>query len=425
MKRCVLKTLGCKVNQYETQAIRENFFKYGYEEVSDTKGADICIINTCTVTKMSDRKSRHIIRQTIKLNPYAKIVVTGCYAERDQKDIAGIRGVDFIIPNSKKSKILDIIEGKDNGNKALPEKFSLEISSFKDHSRAFVKIQDGCNNFCSFCKVPYVRGRSSSRKLKPIVEEVKRLVKMGFREIVLTGICLGAYGKDLEGIIDIANVIEAIEELPGRFRLRLSSIEPNMVSGRLIEVMAYSQRLCPHLHIPLQSGDEEILKKMNRNYRVEEYKGLIKRLRDKISEVSLTTDVLVGFPGEKENNFLNTLNFLKEISPSRMHIFPYSLREGTSASCFKNEVPKDKIKARIDILKSLAEVFSLRYREKFVGREVDVLVESKPDKKSGLLTGYTDTYIKVTLEGRESLCGEIVPVKITQLKGNLTFGEVV
>ncbi len=423
MKRCIFKTLGCKVNQYETQAIRENFLSCGYEEVSFGERADVCVINTCTVTKMSDRKSRHLIRKAIRSNPKGTVIVTGCYAERNQKDIAGIKGVDFVVPNNQKNRIVDIIRRKNNGKRPSAEgRFFLKISSFKDHSRAFVKIQDGCNNFCSFCKVPYVRGRSLSRDLKAIVEEVKRLVERGFRELVLSGICLGAYGADLEGDVDIVDVIEAIEKLPGGFRIRLSSIEPNMVSEKLIGKMAHSKCLCSHLHIPLQSGDEEILKKMNRSYSVDEYKKLVERIRNKIPKVSLTTDVMVGFPGEKETIFLNTLNTLKEISPSRVHIFPYSLREETAASYLKDVVPKDKIQERMRILRSLAAAFSLRYRDKFVARLVDVLVESKRDKKSGLLTGYTDTYIKVSFQGSNSLYGEIVPVKITKLSSNLTLG---
>lgn len=423
MKKCVFKTLGCKVNQYETQAIRENFLKCDYNEVTHGEAVDVCVINTCTVTEMSDRKSRRLIREAIRLNPQAKIVVTGCYSEKDGGALAEIRGIDFVVPNSKKDKIVDIVQGRDGQISA--HRFSLQISSFKAHSRAFVKIQDGCNNFCSFCKVPLVRGRSISREIKAIAEEAKRLIEGGFREIVLSGICLGAYGTDLEGNPDIVDVIEAIERLPGKYRIRLSSIEPNMVSQRLIDKMTSSASLCSHFHIPLQSGDDEILKRMNRNYTVEGYKELVQRIRGKIPQVSLTTDVLVGFPGEEEGNFLNTLDTLREVSPSRMHIFPYSRREDTAASRFKDTVSKDEVQKRIDILKSLALDSSLSYRERFVDRKVDVLVESRRDKKSGLLTGYTATYIKVLLSGPDHLCGEIAAVKITRLNGNLTLGEVV
>ncbi|MDD5568361.1 MAG: MiaB/RimO family radical SAM methylthiotransferase, partial [Candidatus Omnitrophica bacterium] len=306
-------TLGCKVNQYDTQSIRERFLGRGFKEARGSRKPDFYLINTCTVTAAADQKSRGIIRRCINENPKAKVIVTGCMVKNDSSELSGIKGVELIISKSF---------------------FSDGISDFSSHTRAFLKIQDGCDNFCSYCKVPLVRGRSRSRLLEDIVEEAGILVKKGFKEIVLTGICLGSYGKDLsmetsKGL-NLVAVIEELEKIEGLLRIRLSSIEAGDVTDALIDKLAESNKLCRHLHIPIQSGDDQILRKMRRKYSRKFYINLIKKIKARIPQVAITTDCLVGFPGESEKHFKNTLDLVNRIVPLRVHIFPYSAIKGTS-----------------------------------------------------------------------------------------------
>ena len=425
MKAISFKTLGCKVNQYETQAIREQFLQAGYREIQN-EPADIYVINTCTVTATADSKSRQLIRACHRLNPKAIIVVTGCYVERDWEDIEKIEGVDLIIGNHRKSEILKVIlqpqsaEPKPQGNSFLP----LSIGNFFGHTRAFLKIQDGCNRRCSYCKVRIVRGRSRSRGLDDILEEAKRLAKVGFKEIILCGIQLGSYGVGLEEGFSLLDVIENLEAIDGIKRIRLSSIEPTDITVGLIRKMAGQGKLCRHLHIPLQSGDDEILGRMNRGYCTRDFKELIMRIRGSVSEVSITTDVMVGFPGEEEDNFSRTLEMIRAIMPSRIHIFPYSRREGTKAANFQGTVSPGEIKARVARLKEIALTSSFSYRKKFLGQSFDLLVEAKRDPKTGLLCGYTDTYIKVLIEGSDGLMNQIVKVLFTDIGRDYTIGKV-
>ena len=434
MKAISFKTLGCKVNQYETQAIREQFLQAGYREIQNER-ADIYVINTCTVTATADSKSRQLIRACHRLNPKAIIVVTGCYVERDWEDIEKIEGVDFIIGNHQKSEILKVIlqsqTAKDVGSdpkevtagrKGLTPK-RLSISKFFGHTRAFLKIQDGCNRRCSYCKVRIVRGRSRSRGLDDIIEEAKRLAEAGFKEIILCGVQLGSYGVGLEDGFSLSDVIENLEAIDGIKRIRLSSIEPTDITVGLIRRMAGQGKLCRHLHIPLQSGDDEILGRMNRGYCTRDFKELIMRIRGSVSEVSITTDIMVGFPGEKEDSFGRTLEMIRAIMPSRIHIFPYSRREGTKAADFQGTVSPREIKARVARLKEIALTSSFSYRKKFLGQSLDLLVEAKRDPKTGLLCGYTDTYIKVLIEGSDGLMNQIIPVEVTEVERDYTLGS--
>ena len=350
-------TLGCKVNQYDTQSIRERFLEHGFQEELKTGKADIYLINTCTVTANADQKSRSAIRRCISENPKAKIIVTGCLVKKDSRQLAKIKGISFIVSKSF---------------------FAEGISSFHSHTRAFLKIQDGCDNSCAYCKVPLVRGRSRSRALAEVVKDARSLAKNGFKEIVLTGICLGAYGRDLEPKTSLVEVIEALEKIRGILRLRLSSIEAGDVTDALITKMAESKKLCPHLHIPIQSGDDKILKEMRRRYTRSYYIKLVKRIKRKIPGLSLTTDCLVGFPGETERNFKNTLGLIKCIVPLKVHIFPYSRREGTLAgSKLSGGIPPLVMKRRIDSLKSCAEACARDYKENFHTRHTRIHTGSK------------------------------------------------
>ncbi|MDP2938044.1 MAG: tRNA (N(6)-L-threonylcarbamoyladenosine(37)-C(2))-methylthiotransferase MtaB, partial [Candidatus Omnitrophota bacterium] len=374
MKTVKFFTLGCKVNQYDTQSIRERFVNAGFKEIDNGRKADTYVINTCTVTSIADRKSRYFIHYAYRQNPKARIIVTGCYTALDSDEIAKIPGVTHIIKNQDKDRILELL----NEHNELSEQNEIGISNFSGHTRAFLKIQDGCNNFCSYCKVPRVRGASRSRPLDEIVQEANRLAKNGFKEIVLCGICLGSYGKDLQSQKNLVEVIEALEKIEGLLRIRLSSIEAGDISDELIQKMAQSKKLCQHLHIPMQSGDNEILKKMNRNYCREDYLNLIKKIKNSIPEIAITTDVLVGFPGEREDNFQNTVNLIGEIVPLRAHIFPYSKRLGTPAAILKDKINPLIIKERILQLVGISRKCALAYKEQFLNKDRDVLIEERP-----------------------------------------------
>ncbi|PIW66465.1 MAG: hypothetical protein COW11_03235 [Candidatus Omnitrophica bacterium CG12_big_fil_rev_8_21_14_0_65_43_15] len=390
--------LGCKVNQYESQIIRQQFASMGFSQANGNP-ADIYIINTCTVTSSADSDSRSLLRKAMRLNPGSRIIVTGCYVEKDA-DI-----IKRICPDAEILKKGELISS------------SCGLSGFTGHNRAFVKIQDGCDNFCSYCKVPMVRGAARNRDESEILNEAGRLAKAGFKEIVLCGICLGAYS-------DIVKLLDKIESVKGIARIRLSSIEPLNVSESLIKKIKSSEKICRHLHIPLQSGDDKILKRMNRKYTAGEFVDLIKRIRASIPEIAISTDVLLGFPSETDKEFKNTLNTIKAVKPMRIHAFGYSPRKGTAAFNMPGEPEaKEKsrrVKAVIDLAGELAE----SYANKFKDKTVSVLVETSRDKKTRMLTGYTDTYIKVLFDGADCLINKIVNVRINMISRSYVTGAI-
>lgn len=422
------------MNQYESQAMRELLLGSGFQESHSKNAADIYIVNTCTVTHHADRQSRYLVNLCRRMNPDAQILVTGCYVENNGHDVSSIPGTVRIVRNEEKGRIAEILnKRKTEGEGRKTDDFSfLKITDFKGHSKAYVKIQDGCDNHCSYCKVPLVRSRLSSKPINDIVEEAGGLVNNGFKEIVLTGICLGAWGKDLFGeeiarragirSAGLLDALKSIDKLPGDFRVRLSSIEPRYVTEELVDFMAGNKRMCRHLHIPLQSGDDEILKKMNRPYTQDGYRRLVDMARVKIEGVAITTDVLVGFPGESDNNFNNTLAFVKEMAPSRTHIFTYSRRELTPASSLGGELGAGILKKRYDGLKAAALEVSCEYRKGFLGKELDVLVETKRDRVTGLLKGYSDNYIKVLFKGPDNIMKKVVRIKIKEVDITRTLG---
>jgi len=397
-------TLGCKVNQYDTQGIREHFLSQGFWEQKNGVPSDVCLINTCTVTSRADRQSKYAIRRAIRVNPAARIIVTGCLAQKDASAIADIRGVDFII-------------GKRFLGSAL-------ISDFKGHTRAFLKVQDGCNNRCSYCKVPLVRGNSRSRALSDIIKEAEGLVKSGFKEIVLCGICLGSFGKDLDPKPDLVDIIQSLEKIRGLRRLRLSSIEANDISGDLIKKMANSKILCRHLHIPMQSGDDAILKKMNRSYHRRDYLQLVKRIKKEIPALSVTTDIMVGFPGENEKNFSNTIGLVSEIMPLRVHIFPYSPRELTSAAKYTDILSPRIKQERFARLKEAAGDSSMAFRKQFLNKNIEVLIEEPCGDKAGFWQGYTDNYIRVLVRSRRDLRNRLLKVKLKTIEEDFMVGQI-
>ena len=403
MKRIRFFTLGCKVNQYDTQSIRERFLNKGFSENSNIL-PDYFLINTCTVTSGADQKSRNIIRKCISLNPKAKIIVTGCLVEKDSRSLADIKGVSLIVKKS-----------------FFPE----GISSFSQHTRAFLKIQDGCTNFCTYCKVALVRGKERSKSITQVVNEAKKLVACGYQEIVLTGICLGAYGRDFTVKKNLVEVIKALEKIDGLARIRLSSIEAGDVSTGLIKHLANSKKLCRHLHIPIQSGDNHILKLMNRKYTRDKYLNLIAGLKRNIPQISITTDCLVGFPGEKEENFKNTLDLIKKIQPLKVHIFSYSSRPGTKAAGFKDCVDPEMIRNRCGRLEKLAGECRNNFMRKFIGKTVNVLIEGKSKDNVDNLKGVTDNYLPVRLRFRPGLKNKIVRARLKSISEDSFIAEFV
>lgn len=394
-------TLGCKVNQYDTQSIREGFIRVGFKELEDSQPADVYVINTCTVTHKADSDSLNIIRKAKRENPKAEIIVTGCLAESDEGRIKKITGIGLIVKNKDKENILE--RQTDKG-----------ISYFKAHTRAFLKIQDGCNNSCSYCKVPGVRGKSRSKALNQIIYEADRLVKNGFKEIVLCGICLGAYGRDLKPRINLVDVIEELEKIPGLSRIRLSSIEAGDISDELITKIAGSKKLCQHLHIPFQSGDDEILKKMNRKMSSGGYLALLRRIKSSIPEIAITTDIIVGFPEETEENFQNSIELIRQVLPLKVHIFPYSRREGTPAAVeFKQKLSPKTIKERVTQLKNIAEDCAFRYKKQFLNKKMEVLIEGRLKDNSGFWNGHTGNYMDILVKSNQNLKNQII---LTRLK---------
>lgn len=405
MRRVKFITLGCKVNQYETQEFRERFFEAGYSEAGKNEPADLYVINTCTVTHRADKDSFYHINRCHRENPKGEIVVTGCMAGRERKTLEQLPGVSLVVANNRKKALVRLVTGLKPVRRA-------GISDFEGRTRAFLKIQDGCNNFCSYCAVPLARGRSLSKPIRLIVSEARRLADNGFREIVLTGICLGSYGKDLRSVLSLADVVSRLVLIPGIVRIRLSSIEARDVTEDLIAVISGSGKLCKHMHIPIQSGDDGILAAMRRKYNRRDYSDLIKRIKSSIPGISITTDVLVGFPGESERQFSNTCDLVREIEPLRTHIFPYSPRPGSRAVFYEGSVPPVVVKERCVRLAGLARQCSLGYSKRFLGSIVPVLVEGFAGSDRPLCEGYADNYIKVRFPGRKSMFNTIVPVKI-------------
>jgi len=384
----------------------------GYLEAGGIDEADICVVNTCTVTSTSDSKSLRLIRNAVKRGDRC-VIATGCMVE-DDMDLSKLKGLRFIVKNKDKYRIPWIITRR---TKNRARKGTYGISAFKGHTRVFVKIQDGCNNVCSYCKVRVVRGCSRSRPFKEVLDECESLVTSGTMEIVLTGICLGAYGRDLSKEENLSRLIKELCKIDGNWRLRLSSIEPGDIKEGLINQLKTQDRLCKHLHIPFQSGDNDILKRMQRPYKKSDYLKVVRRLRDAIPDIAISTDIMVGFPGETERRFRNTLDFIKVVRPMRMHIFPFSKRKGTKADNYKDNISIAVKKKRKDRLSYLGDAFSREFANRFVDTQVKVLVEGRKSDR-GYLQGYTGSYIKVSIDGPDSLKGQLVDYRLPLISGS-------
>lgn len=434
-------TLGCRVNQYETQGMREILERQGVCAIEKNQALSeisFVVINTCTVTADADKENKYWIRRARREHPDAKIVVTGCGVERNRSEIEALPEVDLVLANHEKAKIAErLLEScaapaeQESAALTVPEInpkhtfMPLSISQSEGKSRAFVKIQDGCNHACSFCKVVMVRGRSRSRSIEDLLDEVKRLAASGYKEIVFAGIQLGAYGLDFENQISVAEVIERSSEIEGVERIRLSSIEPTDVKPDLIKVLRDNPKACHHLHIPLQSGDDSVLKGMNRRHGRQFYIDLIAQLREAMPDFSLTLDVMAGFPGETQEYFENTYRLMETVKPLKCHVFPYSRREGTRAARFETllEVPADVKKERVHRLMELSDRLGREVRMPYVGKKMEALVEVAPKKNTPLLQALTRNYLKVVFQGKPEWMGKIVPVELLTLQGDLFLAK--
>ncbi len=415
-------TLGCKVNQYETQAIREDFENNGFFTVEEKEFADVYVINTCTVTNLADRKSRQYIRRMKRLNPDSIMVATGCYVQMSKDELKGISEIDLLIGNNLKSKIyemtMDKLKEKDVNRVNVLTYDELKdyedlgmVNSIEGRTRAYIKIQEGCNRFCSYCIIPYARGKVRSRDLDEIKKEAELLIDKGYKEIVLTGINTALYGRDID--LNIEDTIRAVCSIDGDFRVRLSSLEPTVVTKENINSLLKYDKLCHHLHLSLQSGSNNVLKNMNRKYTREEYLDIVKMLRSFDETYNITTDIIVGFPGETEEDFHDSMEIIEKALFGKVHGFKFSKRKGTKAALM-NDVIDGKIKNdRIDRLFKLAKEKSEEFRRLNRDKVTTVLFEEKT--KEGLMAGFTDNYIKVFTDHDEKLIGEFVKVKILDI----------
>ncbi|KEH91024.1 RNA modification enzyme MiaB [Clostridium novyi A str. BKT29909] len=427
-------TLGCRVNMYESEAMAEKFIKNGYEVVEFDEMADVYVVNTCTVTNMSDKKSRQMLSRAKRKNPESIIAAVGCYTQIAPEKVKEIGDVDVILGTRNKGDIVYWVNRAKEEGKTIVEvndvlrnkKFEeLNIEEYQDKTRAFLKIQDGCNNFCSYCLIPFARGAVCSKNPEIIIDEVKKLAAHGFKEIILSGIDISSYGVDLEGDWNLLTILKKTDEIDGITRVRIGSIGPEFFNEDRIKEIGKLKKLCPHFHLSLQSGCNETLKRMNRKYTTEEFENVVKLLRKYIKDISITTDIIVGFPGETIEEFDETYEYLKRIELSKMHIFKYSPRTGTRAEKMENQVDGNIKEERSKALIKLNEINEKKFIDKFIGEDMEVLYEQQCNNKEGYYEGYTPNYIKVISESKEDLSGKIVNTKLIETKDEYAVGKII
>ncbi|MDP5273077.1 tRNA (N(6)-L-threonylcarbamoyladenosine(37)-C(2))-methylthiotransferase MtaB [Chengkuizengella axinellae] len=437
MKKVAFHTLGCKVNFYDTEAIWQLFKNDGYKQVDfdDTnETADVYVINTCSVTNTGDKKSRQMIRRAIRRNPDAIIAVTGCYAQTASKEILEIDGVDLVIGTQDREKIMDYVKQIQQERQPInavrnimkTRNFEeLDVPDFSDRTRAYLKIQEGCNNFCTFCIIPWTRGLSRSRAPEGVIKQARKLVDAGYQEIVLTGIHTGGYGDDFENY-KLADLLWDLDKVEGLNRIRISSIEASQITDEIIEVLKTSDKMCRHLHIPLQAGDNDVLKAMKRKYTVQEFGEKIEKIHEIMPDVAITTDIIVGFPGESEENFNNSFKFIEALKFSELHVFPYSKRTGTPAAKMDHQVDMEEKNRRVHELIDLSEKMQLEYAQKFEDQVIEVIPETVKDHNGKQwVVGHSDNYLQVMMEGTADLIGKVCKVKITEAGVNECKGTIV
>ncbi len=415
-KKYRIEALGCRTNQYEAQAFRDQLTQMGFEEAKGDEVADLCVVNTCTVTHSADSSSRHLIRQLAKKNTGAKVVVTGCLAERDPESVRAIEGVHHVVSNSDKEQLIRQMFPEEE----VPE---FAITRFEAHTRAFVKVQDGCNSFCTYCIIPYVRGRSHSRSIESILQEVETLVASGYQEIVLTGINIGDFDGGKGSSHRLVDLVKAVDEVPGVKRLRLSSIDPDEVDADLQRAILYGKNTCHSMHLVLQSGSNMVLKRMNRKYTRQIFQETVRRLKAEDPDFTFTTDVIVGFPGETDVDFQETIAAIREAEFAKVHMFPYSDRPRTRSSLYPNKVPQEVIQVRKSELLRVAEEVSFTLRECYVGKKVWVLTEEAHDADN-LLRGHTDTFLEVYIPRGNLGTNQIVEVELIENRAEGLFGKI-
>lgn len=426
--RIAFYTLGCKVNQYESESIKNELIKCGYTNENFENEADIYIINSCTVTSIADKKTRNILRRTKKLNPQSIVIVTGCYAQTNSKELLEIEEIDFVVGNSNKNGLVEFIKNIDKQkNKVLSEDIfkrksyeNYEFATLREMTRAYIKIQDGCNNFCSYCKIPFARGKSRSRSTESILKEINFLVNEGFKEFIIIGINLGAYGEDFTSPSDLEELLEQILKIQGVERIRIGSIYPDKITDRFINIMKNNKKLMPHLHISLQSCDDTVLKRMKRDYGAKLIQERLLKLRKNIPNIEYTADVIVGFPGETEKMFKNTYDVIEQIGFSDLHIFQFSPRENTLADTFTDKVDGVTKTKRAKKLEILRKQMSLNRREKYIGKTLEVLIEVISD---GCGVGYSSNYLRVKANNITTNVNELIEVDIVNIEKELLIGN--
>ncbi|MBC8588386.1 tRNA (N(6)-L-threonylcarbamoyladenosine(37)-C(2))-methylthiotransferase MtaB [Paratissierella segnis] len=432
MRTVAFHTLGCKVNQYETEAMEELFEKNNYSIVNENDIADIYVINTCTVTNLSDRKSRQFIRKAKRLNKNGVIAVVGCYSQVSPSEVEKIDGVDVIIGTSDRRRIVELCERAMDTNEIINvvqniktyKKFEkIDIDDIKSKTRAYIKIQDGCNQFCSYCIIPYARGPIRSRAIDDIIEETKKLSHAGFKEVILTGIHVASYGRDLKNI-QLIDIIEQIGNIDGIERIRLSSVEPTLINEEFMKSIARVGKVCDHFHLSLQSGSNSVLKRMNRKYTSEIYKEKVELIRKYMPDAGITTDIIVGFPGETDEEFKETCDFVNEIKFSRIHVFKYSPRKGTPAAKYPDQIDGNVKNERSDKLIELGNKLAFEFMNRFKDRNLDVLFEEANKNNIDLHEGYTTNYIRVAANSNISIIGEIKSTRIVDIQNDLLIGEI-
>jgi threonylcarbamoyladenosine tRNA methylthiotransferase MtaB len=431
--KIAMAALGCKTNQSDAACLASELVSRGHEIVPYRQAADVYVIHTCTVTQKTDYQSRQLIRRCIAGNPGAQVIVTGCYAQVSPEPLLSIPGVDFVVGVGERGQIPGLLGSKIKRTEDRLLSSSVEaercfedtrLPLFAERTRAYLKVQDGCNSFCSYCIVPYARGRNRSLPLERALFKARDLASQGFKQIILTGIHLGTYGEDLDPAHSLLHLLQALEGENLDLRVRLSSVEPTEFTPAFIDFLARSKKVCPHLHIPLQSGDDGILQRMNRNYSGALFETLVNRLVQAIPGLAIGLDVIAGFPGEDGGAFENTMKRITKLPIAYLHVFPFSARKGTPAASFAGQVPSAVIKARCQALRELGEEKRKLFYQTFRGQNLKVLVESKKDRQSGMLRGYSENYIPVLLQGGDEHINQEVEVRVTEVSGENVIGEI-
>ncbi|MBU3203011.1 tRNA (N(6)-L-threonylcarbamoyladenosine(37)-C(2))-methylthiotransferase MtaB [Clostridium algidicarnis] len=432
--KVAFSTLGCRVNQYESEAMAEKFIREGYEIVDFDGFSDVYVINTCTVTNMGDKKSRQIIGRARRENPEAIIAVVGCYAQISSTEVSLIEGVNVVLGTRNKGDIVYFVNRARDENKQIikvgqvlknHDFEDLNIEEYQDRTRAFIKIQDGCNRFCSYCLIPYARGGVCSKDPDKVIQEIKNLAKHGFKEVILSGIHTASYGVDLDGNVTLVDILSLIEEIPGIERVRIGSIDPTFFTDEVLRKIKGLKKLCHHFHLSLQSGCDETLERMNRKYTSKEYKNIVEKLRETYDDVSITTDVIVGFPGESQEEFEKTYEFLKEIKLSKTHVFKFSPRKGTKAETMKDQVDGNIKDERSHRLIELNLINEKEFINKFIGKTFKVLYEQEVLKENGVYEGYSENYIKIKSKySDENIIGKVAETIIKKVENDYAKGVI-